>query len=148
MRAIITKIAEKHGLDLMADQAHLKLTMESMMPLVIEKVDKWQVTVTHYYYQNGDACADPDMKFFMQANYSQAARLPDGTASLNTTYDWVPLEITQVLGYRRCATLDDDQAKLVSYSARAMREIASFAAMWAMNIRDQHWLERGVMVPD
>jgi hypothetical protein len=134
MMAIITKIAEKHGLDLGASEAHLKLTNGSYMPLVIEKVGKDLVTVTHY---NSDGHADPDIMFFMY---------PLG---------WVPVEITQLSlymfgremgGYHHCAEIKD--GAIVTYYPHQMAGTAALARTWSTNIREQRWLQRGEKVAD
>ncbi len=81
MQAVIEQLAAKHGLDLTPAAAHLKLLNGGYMPLVIEKIGAHLVSVAHYYYQNGDAWADPDMVFYMGA------------------VGWMPVEITQPLCY-------------------------------------------------
>jgi hypothetical protein len=126
MQAIITAIAAKHRLDLTASEAHLRLTNEPYMPLVIEKVGRHLVSVTHYRIENSDAIADPDCVFF-------------------TGYeDWVPIEIQQVFGYRRVAELNDTGTAIKSINLRAQADLASFTNLWARNIKAQDWLERGI----
>src|SRR5258708_6615162 len=63
MKAVITKIAEVYGLDLKADESHLRLESEGYMPLVIKKIGKNRVSVAHYYTQQGDAMRDPEVCF-------------------------------------------------------------------------------------
>lgn len=53
---------------------HLSITNEPYMRLVIEVVGKEQVSVAHYYTQNGDAMRDPEIVFGVR---------------------WLPIEITQ-----------------------------------------------------
>ena len=53
---------------------HLSITNEPYMRLVIEVVGKEQVSVAHYYTQNGDAMRDPEIVFGVH---------------------WLPIEITQ-----------------------------------------------------
>jgi hypothetical protein len=65
MQKVITAIAAKHSLDLQADSSHLRLEQASYEPLVIEKVDCNRVSVAHYYVQNGDLIADPDVVFWV-----------------------------------------------------------------------------------
>lgn len=124
MQQIIEALAAKHGLDLAAAEGHLRLELPCFMPLVIEKIGRHLVSVTHYYYQNGDACPDPDMVFYTGAE------------------GWMPVEITQVLGYTRCLTLGAD-GKPEGIAIRSYNDVASFAEFWANNIREQGWLERG-----
>lgn len=130
MQAVITALAEKHGLDLAASEAHLRLTMEPYQPLVIEKIGKYQVSVAHYLYENGDPIADPDVVFFTNA------------------LEWVPIEITQVLGYRRVVNLSADGTTMQTFYSRAQRDVAAFVRTWAWNIRNQGWLKHGVKDDD
>lgn len=125
MQTIITRIAQKHSLDLTACEANLRLEQDGYQPLVIEKVGQHLVSVAHYYQQNGDTVPDPDVVFF-------------------TGYgDWVPMEISQALGYTCAAWLSDDGQKIERFQPRAQADIASFCRTWAKNIRDQKWLEEG-----
>lgn len=130
MQAVITALAEKHALDLTLSEAHLRLTMDPYQPLVIEKVGKHLVSVAHYTYQNGDAIADPDMVFFTNA------------------VEWVAIEITQVMGYRRVVNLSSDDTQIKTFYPRAQREAATFANWWARNIKAQGWLKNGVADDD
>lgn len=126
MQAIITAIAEKHNLDLSAEEAHLRLENEPYMPLVIEKVGKHLVSVAHYYYQSGDAIADPDVVFF-------------------TGYgEWVAIEIQQPIGYQRVAHLNDTGTAIETVNLRAQADLASFTNLWARNIKEQGYLSSGV----
>ncbi len=98
------------------------------MPLVIEKIGSNLVSVAHYYTQNGDAIADPDMEFF--TGYSE----------------WVPIAITQVYGgYQRAAEFNGDCTKIVRYAPKLVRSLAAFANQWAQNIRAQGWLDAEVV---
>jgi len=124
MQAIIEQLAAKHGLDLSKSEGHIKLLNSGYMPLVIEKIGPQLVSVTHYYYQEGDACADPDMMFYTSAG------------------GWMPVEITQVLGYQRCVTFNG-QGEPEGIDGRAYADLLEFAEFWAGNIADQGWLDRG-----
>lgn len=65
------------------EEYHLKLTQPTYMPLVIEAWGQGcarRISVAHYYEQNGDLVADPDI-------------LMDGAG--------MPLEISQPFGYTR-----------------------------------------------
>ena len=124
MQEVIEALAVKHGLDLSRNEAHIKLLNGPYMPLVIEKIGPQLVSVTHYFYQNGDACADPDMVFYTG----------DG--------GWMPVEITQTLGYRRALTFND-AGQPAGIDARAYAEMLLFAEFWAVNIQQQGWLDHG-----
>ena len=126
MQATIEAIARKHNLDLSAESAHLRLENEPYMPLVIEKIGRHLVSVAHYFTQNGDAIADPDVVFFTG----------DGL--------WVPIEIQQVMGDQRVAELNGSGTAIKSLHTRAQADVASFANLWARNITAQQYLERGV----
>ena len=125
MQRIITAIAAKHGLDLAADEAHLCLTMPHDDRLVVEKIGPKQVSVAHYFEQNGDLVADPDIVFFMDEA------------------SWVPIEITQVFGYQHVAFLRADGERIIAALPDDQLAVAVFADDWAQNIRDQRWLEDG-----
>lgn len=132
MQRIIEQIAAKNGLDMTASEAHLRLNNEPYMPLVIEKVGKDFVSVAHYYEQNGDLVADPEVVFY-------------------TGYgEWVPVEMTQppmmimgraIGGTQRLVTFEDGKA--VRYAPKQQASVASFCRTWAKNIREQQWLKCG-----
>ncbi len=132
MRQLILDICQKYNFRLDKIGAYLKLEMESYMPLVIEKIGCNQVSVAHYYYQNGDAIADPDILFFTVGE------------------DWIAAEISQPNYYsapvtgdgsRECVWLCPDQK-----SQREQTGIAELAQMWAENLKSQGWLEDGRVV--
>lgn len=125
MQQIITAIAAKHSLDLAADEAHLRLTMPGYDRLVIEKIAPKQISVAHYFEQNGDAVADPDIVFFM-----------DDTG-------WIPIEITQVFGYQRVAFLRADGERIIAALPGDQVAVAVFADDWAENLKLQKWLDDG-----
>jgi hypothetical protein len=128
MQRIMTEIAAKHGLDLEAPEAHLRLELPPYEPLVIEKVGRHLVSVAHYYEQNGDLVADPDVVFF-------------------TGYgEWVPLEITLPPpgGYRVYAVVSPDGAEVTRLDVRGQAELADFVEeLWAHNVEEQGWAEEG-----
>ena len=124
MQEMIEQLAVKHGMDLSQREAHIKLLNGPYMPLVIEKIGAQLVSVAHYYYQNGDACADPDMVFYTG----------DG--------GWMPVEITQTLGYTRCLTFND-AGQPAGIDARAYAELLLFAEFWAVNLQQQGWVDHG-----
>lgn len=125
MQQIITQIAAKHGLDLAADEAHLRLTMPHFDRLVIEKIGARQISVAHYFEQNGDLVADPDIVFFVD------------------DAGWIPIEITQVFGYQRVAFLRTEGERNIAALPDDQLAVAVFADDWAENLRDQGWLEHG-----
>lgn len=126
MQRLITQIAAKHGLDLSAEEAHLRLEQNGYMPLVIEKIGQYRVSVAHYFRQNGDSIADPDVVFF--TGYSE----------------WVPIEIQQVMGFHRYAELAVDEGSIERFAPRGQADLALFTNQWARNLKQQGWLEHGV----
>lgn len=125
MQQVIETLAAKHGLNLEAESAHLRLELSSYMPLVIEKIGRYLVSVAHYYEQNYDLIADPDVVFF-------------------TGYgDWVPIEITHPppFGYHRYAKLSDEGDAITHWNEKGQTGLAAFAGVWARNLEQQGWLE-------
>lgn len=124
MQQVITRLAEKHSLDLRKVGSHLRLTMPGFDRLVIECIGRNQVSVAHYYELNGDLIAEPDVVFF--------------TGYLS----WVPIEITQsMIGTRRYAQLDDQECDITHIDRRAQKDLAEFTEDWAANLKVQGWLE-------
>jgi hypothetical protein len=119
IQTIIAAIAAKHGLDLQAASSHLRLEQASYEPLVIEKVGCNRVSVAHYYVQNGDPIADPDIVFWIG---------PDCL--------WYPFEISQMPVFRNQPyTMTyvefDDQGQPVRYYTRFQHDLATFCNTWA-----------------
>jgi hypothetical protein len=125
MQQIITAIAAKDGLDLAASTAHLRLTMPGYDRLMIEQIGAKQISVAHYFEQNDDAIADPDIVFFMDEA------------------GWIPIEISQVFGYQRVAFLRADGECIIAALPDDQVAVAVFADDWAQAIREQRWLEDG-----
>jgi len=132
MRQIITEICHKFNFNLDKVGAYLKLEMESYMPLVIEKIGRNSVAVAHYYYQNGDAIADPEIIFFTVGE------------------DWIAAEISQPNYYSAPVTMDGrKECVWLCPDLKSQREqagIAELAQLWAENLRGQGWLESGRLV--
>jgi len=132
MRQIITELCQKYSFSLDKVGTYLKLEMESYMPLVIEKIGPNSVAIAHYYYQNGDAIADPEIVFLVVGE------------------DWIAAEISQpnyysapviMDGSKECVWLCPDQK-----SQREQAGIADLAQLWAENLRNQGWLEFGIIL--
>ncbi len=131
MQKVITHLATRFGLDLNLDEAHLKLENSVYAPLVIEKVGRSLLSVAHYFEQNGDLVADPEVVFF--------------TGCPN----WVPVEITQPppAGYRVCAEVAGDAIARVD--PRRQADVARFVEdVWARKLEAQGWLERARRAED
>jgi len=93
----------------------VKIVNGSYMPLSIEKYGT-QVTVTHYFKQNGDLVPDPDMEFQIAC---------DGA--------WYPVAIQHSTGhYSRC-TVEDENGN-TQINTRERLDQKRFADMWARNL--------------
>jgi hypothetical protein len=128
MQQVITKLTEKHGIDLTASQASLRLDMPGFDRLVIEKIGAKLVKVAHYYEQHGRLIPDPEIIFFIDEK------------------GWIPFEIEQVIGGRRThAVLSTDGQSIGLLDYTRQWDLADFAdTMWADNIEMQDWLEDGI----
>lgn len=123
IQTIIEKLLKCHNL-LEAfktnQEFHLKIENPPYMPLVIERQGD-EISVAHYSEINGDAIRDPEVTFRM---------------------DWTPTAITQdPVG--RYAAVFYEQAGQKMYRPKLLKELKSFAAMWARNLKAQGFAERG-----
>ncbi len=123
---IVEKILQKHNIDPSAESYYLKLRMPNYDDLVIEKEGE-QVLVGHYYqHPSGDLISDPVLAFDYNRGY------------------WYPVRIEQTLGDTICSFVEN--GKRLIYAAR-IKDFKSFQRMvFARNIREQGWLEKGVKV--
>ena len=129
MQETVTALAQRHGLDLREKGAYLRLDMPHFDRLVIEVLHPTLVSVAHVYEPRpGVHLADPGIVFFT------------GDEA------WVPIEVTQRIGgYRIYAVLSEELDSIVSVLSEKQADLASFAEMWADNIRQQGWLDEGVV---
>lgn len=109
-------------------QQPIRLKVEGFMPLVIEHVGVGPrgqplVSVAHYYEQQGDLMADPDMTF----------EVADGT--------WSPVEFHQASPpvYQRAVSVGEDGKVLIK--PKLLADLKRFAAVWDRNLRDQGFLK-------
>ncbi len=103
----------------------LKIENHPYMPLCIERIGPGprgypSISVAHYYQQNGDMMADPDLVFEV---------LPDG---------WEPIEYTQhnIGLYQRAAWTDPVNGKVISKPG-IVRDLKAFAFTWDRNLDEQ-----------
>lgn len=72
MQRLIMRLAARFGMDLEAEEAHLKLANGGYFPLVVEKVGKHLLSVAHYQDLAGEVVRGtfiPDLsELFAQAN--------------------------------------------------------------------------------
>jgi hypothetical protein len=83
-------------------------------------------SISHYYKQNGDMMADPDMTFLR-----------------GITGAWFPLTFQQDGGlpiYQEVIADRFDDGRIKSFRPKLSRELATFANMWMKNIKSQQRL--------
>jgi hypothetical protein len=124
MQQIIEQLAAKHGCDLGYAEAYLRLDMLGFDRLSIERIAPHQISVAHYFEdEHGDLVADPELVFLTSGEH------------------WVPIAIgLKLSGWHKVALLNDAGDAIRTLRPKAQREAASFANMWAKNIREQGWL--------
>ncbi len=102
------------------DSFHVRFEKTGYQPLVIERHGDL-ISVAHYFEQNGDLIADPDVELHYPS--------------------WVPTAITQAFfGYRQKFIERDGKTYV---DTRFDREVSSLLSMWARNIKAQGWAEGG-----
>lgn len=120
MQAAIENILEAHNLlaDYQASpEFYVKFTQPSFDPLVIERHGE-QVVVGHYFIQNGDVMADPEIVF----DYAT----------------WTPLELTQhPVGVYRSKFHYRDGVQYVD--TRFDAAVRPLVEIWANNLVHQGW---------
>ena len=104
---------------------HVRFDMRGYQRLVIERHHEL-ISVAHYFEQNGDLMADPDVELHYPS--------------------WVPTAITQAYFGYRSKLIERDGQTLVD--TRFDREVSSFLTLWARNIKMQGWAERGQVHDD
>lgn len=122
MKTVITQLLKKHKKleDFQTkDNFHLRLEKDDYMPLVIER-HKSSVTITHYYQQNGDLIADPDMEF-----------------QIANDKEWHPVALQLWNGAYYRARWSENGKEYIN--PKQIKEQLSFARMWAKNIKAQGW---------
>ena len=114
------------GLEALKQQP-IRLKVEGFMPLVIEHVGVGPrgqplVSAAHYYEQQGDMMADPEMTF----------DVADGI--------WSPVEFQQASPpiYQRAVSVDDNGKVLIK--PKLLADLKRFTALWDRNLRDQGFL--------
>lgn len=99
----------------------VKLQSGGFMPLVVERIRPDGISVAHYYEQNGDLMADPEMTFWLGVDgaYYATGFRQDGIAQNRTS----------VYFY--------GGAQPVKFHAREQAGQSSFAGIWMQNLRSQ-----------
>jgi hypothetical protein len=117
LQRVITEIAARHGQDMTKNPQPLSLELPGYMRLCIERISLTDISVAHYFLQNGDLCADPDV-------------------TLRISEVWTPLTFQMPNRY------DDytDGSKM-----RGQADLASFCELWARNLEAQGWMTRSTL---
>jgi hypothetical protein len=99
---------------------HVRFDKPGYQRLVIERHGE-MISVAHYFEQNGDLVADPDVELHYPS--------------------WVPTAITQAFfGYRQKFTERDGRTYV---DTRFHRQVSSFLTLWARNLKAQGWADGG-----
>ena len=107
------------------DEFHVRFDMPHYDRLVIERLGDL-ISVAHYFEQNGDPIADPDVELHYPT--------------------WTPTAITQAFFGYRSKFIERDGKTFVD--TRFHKDVSSFLAMWARNIQAQGWAEKGKVHDD
>jgi len=94
-------------------------TGKGFTPVSVERLTEDLYSVAHYYEQNGDLIADPDMEVWRDAH--------------GHLY---PIAIQHPHRYQRVVEFGDKHRPLY-VDRRAQRDLVGFAAFWLRNIRQQ-----------
>jgi len=122
IQTIVEKILAKHNINPSQD-FYLKLTMPAYMDLVLERNGDI-ILVGHYREENGDLISDPVL-------------------AMEGGEIWSPIRIELWCGDTICAFYEDE--KRMIYPER-IKEFRVFQRMFARNIREQGWGEKGEKV--
>lgn len=127
MQTMVTRLARKHGLDLVASEGCLELRLEGYMPLCIERRSPAEIAVYHYYIEGETKYMDPEVVFFTVCG------------------EWVPIRYRQDnLGIRVVyAYVKTGGTDLEVYDLAMQADLATFTETWAHNLKAQGWLEYG-----
>lgn len=129
MQQLIERMARDRNIDLSQPEAHFKVKSGGFMDLVVENIGINQISVTHYYTQNGDMIQDPEVVFLIGC---------DG--------EWYPVEWTTpavmlmgrvIGGWKRYIEIDAKNGTWVRGDLRGQKDLAVFANKWADNLRNQ-----------
>jgi hypothetical protein len=137
LQAIVTQLAQKHGVDLSQAGAYLRLDLAGHGQLVVENIGADRVSVANYVEIAGIWVVDPeivvDVDRRLRKEGSQLVRLA-----------WIPIEITEVFGgWRLCAELDE-YGGLVLYDLADQIELTNYVEHTvAVNLMAHGWLEQG-----
>jgi len=123
----LTKGMEKVG-------DHKKIINEPFMPLCIEVIDKQgpnglRISFCHYGEQNGDLMRDPEICFIK-------------VQGINGAGMYAPYYFrNDYQGVEQFAVNFGDNGAMISYYAKQQRDIATFAGIWAENLKNQGFIK-------
>jgi hypothetical protein len=123
IQTIVEEILTKHNIHYTDDQyVYLKLSMPHYLDLVIVLGNS--ILVGHYRELNDDLVSDPVLN--MERNKI-----------------WSPIQIQQGCGDTTCVFYEDGKRMI---SPDAMKDFMEFQKFVAQSIRENGWLENGVIV--
>lgn len=96
---------------------------KSLMSVSLTRIDERTVAVGHYYIQNGDAMADPDITFW---------RGPDERWYVT---EWRQDGVPGIFGHQRIVEFENEIPK--RFHAKRQRDVSAFVTTWMRNIKDQ-----------
>ncbi len=123
IQKIITTLGHRHGIDFKHPGAYMRLEMDGFNGISIENIGTNLLSVAHYFDQEGDLVADPDVVFF--TGYAE----------------WVPISIQNQFCFSEAAVVHDDHTGLKGIYVQRQAELADFCWQWAKNLRAQGWLQ-------
>jgi len=140
MEQVITTLGRLHGVNVAQPDAVLKLALPGYMPLVIERLTRQNLSVTHYRTKESpldDTIADPDVEFF------------------TTEGGWLPFAIEQpqiailgqIMGGYSSYALQEPSGTIAIIDPAGQAALAEFVDVWADNLLLQGWTTRATVVP-
>jgi len=139
MEQVITTLGRIYSVNFAQPDAVLKLELPGYMPLVIERLTRQNLSVTHYRTKEtplDDTIADPDVEFFI------------------TEGGWVPFAIQQpqiailgqILGGYSSYALQEPSGTIAIIDPAGQTALAEFVEVWADNLLLQGWTTRATVV--
>lgn len=127
--SILSQLAESYGFNLedWNSDIYLKLEQKGFDSLVLERHEPHVFSLSHYYVQNGDLMADPDITFLIIKPVSRLIIYP-------LTYQQDNLGI-----YNKVALLNSQRDHLSQFNPSLMPDLVNFCDTWASNIKAQNW---------
>jgi hypothetical protein len=138
LRAIITKLADKHAMNLDEPGAYLRLSLPWHGQLVIENIGANRISIANYVQVHSDWLTDPEIVVFVD-------RRPSAEDQAQIEQTWYPIEATEVFGGWRLYAELDSWGALVLYDPAGQIELADFAEnVVARHLIDHDWLDQAV----